>query len=72
MARKIQILLPDGIAKRTMLAGVDAGMKWGHALYLEIFIRGLGDYEKFVKLQRTQEPPASLKPKTKKEKEKEK
>ena len=67
MARKIQILLPDGIAKRTMLAGVDAGMKWGHALYLEIFIRGLGDFEKYVKQQRLQESPAALKPKTKKE-----
>lgn len=65
MARKIQILLPDGIAKRTMLAGVDAGMKWGHALYLEIFIRGLGEFEKVA-----QQLPQAVKPKTKKEKEK--
>jgi len=67
MARKIQILLPDGIAKRTMLAGVDAGMKWGHALYLEIFIRGLGDFEKYIKQQKTTPPAQAAKPKTKKE-----
>ena len=70
MARKIQILLPDGIAKRTMIAGVDAGMKWGHALYLEIFIRGLGEFEKVAKQLRAQQLPQAVKPKTKKEKEK--
>ena len=46
MSRKIQINLPDGIAKRTIIAGVDAGMKWGHGLYLEIFTRGLIEFEK--------------------------
>lgn len=69
MARKIQILLPDGIAKRTIIAGVDAGMKWGHGLYLEIFTRGLIEFEKVAKQQRQTMPPVpAAKPKSKKEK----
>ena len=56
MSRKIQINLPDGIAKRTIIAGVDAGMKWGHLLYLDIFTLGLSEKEKQIKNQRTTPP----------------
>lgn len=67
MSRKIQINLPDGIAKRTIIAGVDSGMKWGHLLYLEIFTRGLIEFEKIAKQRQTMQPVPAAKPKAKKE-----
>jgi len=56
VSRKIAITLPDGVAKRTMVAGVDAGMKWGNGLYLEIFITGLGVLEAEIKQKKTEAP----------------
>lgn len=65
MSRKIQILLPDGVAKRTIIAGVDAQKKWGQNLYLEVFCLGLGELEKQLKTKGANAPAATT---TKKEK----
>ena len=56
MARRIQIILPDGIHKRTAVASVDKSEKMGPNFYLEIFAKGLLVCENEIKEQRQQKP----------------
>lgn len=56
MARRIQIVLPDGIHKRTAVASVDKSEKMGPNFYLEIFAKGLLVCENEIKEQRQQKP----------------
>lgn len=51
--RRITIELPDGVAKRALVAAIDSGRKPGKDVYLEIFIHGLAHVETELKEKRT-------------------
>lgn len=62
MSKKIVIVLPDGVDKRTMILSMDLNTKWGHAFYLDVFKAGIDALEKKQKEKSAEQKPETAAP----------